>query len=109
LFLVICGMISMSALVSKAIAMFLQKAWGICNAYKHGTPVVDVFESASERRGADGIDARACMATTVHIHIYIVYIYIYVHVYYISAQLRSARPTASSCTFHVPCMSIFLI
>jgi hypothetical protein len=32
---------------------------GIYNAYnKHGTPV-DVFESASERRGADGIDARA--------------------------------------------------
>jgi hypothetical protein len=28
------------------------------NAYKHGTSV-DVFESASERRGADGIDARA--------------------------------------------------
>jgi hypothetical protein len=27
------------ALVSKAIAMFLQKAWGIRNAYKHGTPV----------------------------------------------------------------------
>jgi hypothetical protein len=26
--------------------------------YKHGNPV-DVFESASERRGADGIDARA--------------------------------------------------
>jgi hypothetical protein len=25
------------ALVSKAIAMFLQKAWGIRNAYKHGT------------------------------------------------------------------------
>jgi len=25
---------------------------------KHGNPV-DVFESASERRGADGIDARA--------------------------------------------------
>jgi K+-transporting ATPase A subunit len=46
-------------LVSKAIAMFLQsKAWGIRNAYKHGTSV-DVFESASERRGADGIDARA--------------------------------------------------
>jgi hypothetical protein len=39
-------------------AMFLQKAWGIRNAYKHGTSV-DVFESASERRGADGIDARA--------------------------------------------------
>jgi hypothetical protein len=36
--------------------MFLQKAWGIRNAYKHGTPV-DVLESASERRGADGIDA----------------------------------------------------
>jgi len=36
----------------------LQKAWSIRNAYKHGTPV-DVFESASERRGADGIDARA--------------------------------------------------
>ena len=29
------------------------------NAYKLGTPVVDVFESASERRGADGIDAGA--------------------------------------------------
>jgi hypothetical protein len=27
--------------------------------YKHGTPVVDVFESASERRRADGIGARA--------------------------------------------------
>jgi hypothetical protein len=39
--------------------MFLQKAWGIRNAYKHGTPVVDVFESASERHGPDGIDARA--------------------------------------------------
>jgi hypothetical protein len=47
------------ALVFKAIAMFLQKAWGIRNAYKHGAPVVDVFESASERCGADGIDARA--------------------------------------------------
>jgi hypothetical protein len=46
------------ALVSKAIAMFLQKALGIRNAYKHGTSV-DVSESASERRGADGIDARA--------------------------------------------------
>jgi hypothetical protein len=35
-------------------------AWGIRNAYKHGTPVVDVLESASaEWRGADGIDARA--------------------------------------------------
>jgi hypothetical protein len=45
--------------VSKAIVMFLQKAWGIRNAYKHGTPVVDVFESASERHGPDGIDARA--------------------------------------------------
>jgi hypothetical protein len=44
--------------VSKAIAMFLQKAWGIRNAYNHGTSV-DVFESASESRGADGIDARA--------------------------------------------------
>jgi hypothetical protein len=46
------------ALVSKAIAMFLQNASGIRNAYKNGTPV-DVFESTSERRGADGIDARA--------------------------------------------------
>jgi hypothetical protein len=27
------------ALVSKAIAMFLQKAWGIRNAYKHGTSI----------------------------------------------------------------------
>jgi hypothetical protein len=25
--------------------MFLQKAWGIHNAYEHGTLVVDVFES----------------------------------------------------------------
>jgi len=33
-------------------------SWLFINAYKHGTPV-DVFESASERRGADGIDARA--------------------------------------------------
>jgi hypothetical protein len=41
-----------------SIAMVLQKAWGIRNAYKHGTSV-DVFESAFERRGADGIDARA--------------------------------------------------
>jgi len=32
---------------------------GIRNAHKHGTTPVDVFESASERRGADGIDARA--------------------------------------------------
>jgi hypothetical protein len=47
------------ALVSKAIAMFLQKAWGIRNAYQHGTSVDVTFESASERRGADGIDARA--------------------------------------------------
>jgi hypothetical protein len=39
--------------------MFLQKAWGIRNAYKHGTPVDDVFQSASERFGANGIDARA--------------------------------------------------
>jgi hypothetical protein len=46
--------------VSKAIdTMFLQKAWGTRNAYKHSTPVVDVVESASERRGADGINARA--------------------------------------------------
>jgi hypothetical protein len=35
-----------------------EQAWGIRNAYKHGT-LVDVFESASERRGADGIGARA--------------------------------------------------
>jgi hypothetical protein len=54
-----CGMIYKHALVSKAIAMFLQKAWGIRNAYTHGTPADDVFESASERHGADGIDTRA--------------------------------------------------
>jgi hypothetical protein len=35
--------------VSKAIAMLLQKAWGICNAYENGTPVVDVFEFARLR------------------------------------------------------------
>jgi hypothetical protein len=45
----------------------LHKVWGIRNAYKHGTPV-DVFESASERRGADGIDARALMATYMYIY-----------------------------------------
>jgi hypothetical protein len=28
-------------------------------AYTHGTPADDVFESASERHGADGIDTRA--------------------------------------------------
>jgi hypothetical protein len=35
--------------------------WGIRNAYKDGTPVVRMFLSPpqSERRGADGIDARA--------------------------------------------------
>jgi hypothetical protein len=48
------------ALLSKALAMLLQKACGIHNAYKHGAAVVvDVFESTSERCGADGIDARA--------------------------------------------------
>jgi hypothetical protein len=56
------------ALVSKAIVIILQKAWGIRNAYKHGTSVDD-FESASERRGADGIDARAWMATYIYIYI----------------------------------------
>jgi hypothetical protein len=60
------------ALVTKAIAMFLQKAWGIRNAYKHGT-AVDVFESASERRGADGNAVRALMAT------HIIYNYITIH------------------------------
>jgi hypothetical protein len=41
------------------IALFLQEAWIIRNAYKHGTFVVDVFESASadRRAGAHGIDA----------------------------------------------------
>jgi hypothetical protein len=37
------------ALVSKAIAIHVFAeglAWGIRNAYKHVTPVVDVFESA---------------------------------------------------------------
>jgi hypothetical protein len=63
--------------------MFLQKAWGIRNAYKHGTTVVDGFESASEGRGADWM---ALMVghewqhththTHTHTHIYI-YIYIY--------------------------------
>jgi hypothetical protein len=39
--------------------MFLQKAaWGIRNAYTHGTPADDVVESASERHGADGIDTQ---------------------------------------------------
>jgi len=42
--------------------MFLQKAWRIRNAYKHGLTDIDVADgvvSASMRRGADGIDARA--------------------------------------------------
>ena len=48
-------------LVSKAIAMFCRRLGALArnNAYTHGPPVVGVFESASERRGADGIDARA--------------------------------------------------
>ena len=47
--------------VYKSIALFLQKAWRIRNACKHGATVVDpdVSDSASRRRGADGIDARA--------------------------------------------------
>jgi hypothetical protein len=45
------------AVVYKAIAMFLQNAWGICNAYKYGATVADASESASKRHGADGIDA----------------------------------------------------
>jgi hypothetical protein len=61
------------ALVSKAIAMFLQKAWGIRNAYKHGTSV-DVFESASKRRGADGIDASIYMHISCTLHVYFSYI-----------------------------------
>jgi hypothetical protein len=28
-------------------------------AFKHGTPVIDISESASKRREVDGIDARA--------------------------------------------------
>jgi len=52
------------AIVHNAIAMFLQKAWRIRNAYKHGLTDIDVADgvvSASMRRGADGIDARAGM------------------------------------------------
>ena len=47
--------------VSKAIAAYLQKAWRVRNAYKHGSAgVSDVdVSSAFMRRGADGIDARA--------------------------------------------------
>ena len=46
--------------VSKAIAAYLQKAWRVRNAYKHGSGVSDVdVSSAFMRRGADGIDARA--------------------------------------------------
>jgi len=50
------------AIVHNAIALFLQKAWRIRNAYKHGLADIDVADgvvSASMRRGADGIDARA--------------------------------------------------
>jgi hypothetical protein len=55
LFLVICGMISMH-LCPRQLLCFCRRLGAF--AYKHGTSV-DVFESASERRGADGIDARA--------------------------------------------------
>lgn len=47
------------------IAMFLQKAWCICNAHKRGPTVngaddvADGVESASMRHWADDIDARA--------------------------------------------------
>jgi len=43
------------AIVHNAIAMFLQKAWRIRNAYKHGLADIDVADgvvSASMRRGA---------------------------------------------------------
>jgi len=49
------------AIVHNAIALFLQKAWRIRNAYKHGLADIDVADGAvpaSMRRGADGIDAR---------------------------------------------------
>jgi hypothetical protein len=52
--------ISMHLLVSKAIAVFLQKAWGIRNAYKHGNHscmLMFLSPPASERRGADVIEA----------------------------------------------------
>jgi hypothetical protein len=45
--------------VYKTIAMILQEDWGIGNPCKHGAIDADVSESASVRRGADGIDARA--------------------------------------------------
>jgi hypothetical protein len=54
---VICGMISMH-LCPMQLPSFCRKLGALALAYKHGTPV-DVVESASERRGADGIDARA--------------------------------------------------
>jgi hypothetical protein len=38
-----------------AIAMLLQKACGIRNAYKHVAIVVDFLKSTSRRRGANGI------------------------------------------------------
>jgi hypothetical protein len=58
LLLVICGMISMH-LCPRQLLCFCRRlgAFAIIS-YKLGTSV-DVFESASERRGADGIDARA--------------------------------------------------
>jgi hypothetical protein len=55
------------AVVSEATAVFLQKARGIRNAYKHGTTTAAGVsdESASERRRADGINARASMTTYI--------------------------------------------
>jgi hypothetical protein len=39
----------MQLIVYQAIVLFLQKPWGICNAYEHGTTIVaDVFESTLE-------------------------------------------------------------
>jgi len=47
------------AVLCKAIAMYLQKVWGIFNAYTRGTTVADASEFASGRRGTFGVNARA--------------------------------------------------
>jgi len=49
------------AVVYGVIVLFLQRAWHIGNAYKHGSTVVDadVVQCASRSCVADDIDARA--------------------------------------------------
>jgi hypothetical protein len=60
LFLVICGMISMHLCPRQLLRFCRRLGAFVMHISMHGTYTpVDVFESAFERRGADGIDASA--------------------------------------------------